>query len=250
MIKFFRRIRQRLVAENKFSKYLFYAIGEIILVVIGILIALSINVWNDDRIAKNNIQDYYERLIPEIEQVIASSKNFIKHRDTLIQKNTKLLKIINSKNADSLAANKKLLGATATSWEIIVNMPLIEEFLNQNYLSKVESDSLKFHFTQINSLLETVVSYNNGITTQYLNTIEPFFNKHINYSDVALKVYESSIVTGGPETDFSALINNLEFWNIVTFKLELLQSETGFENYLISFFESLLELLEKEINHI
>ena len=43
MIKFFRKIRQRLLSENKFSKYLIYAIGEIILVVIGILIAVAIN---------------------------------------------------------------------------------------------------------------------------------------------------------------------------------------------------------------
>ena len=49
MIKFFRRIRQKLLSENKFSKYLFYAIGEIILVVIGILIALQINNWNENR---------------------------------------------------------------------------------------------------------------------------------------------------------------------------------------------------------
>jgi len=47
MIKFFRKIRQRLLTENKFSKYLIYAIGEIILVVIGILIALQINNWNE-----------------------------------------------------------------------------------------------------------------------------------------------------------------------------------------------------------
>ena len=46
MIKFFRRIRQQLLTENKFSKYLLYAIGEIVLVVIGILIALQINNWN------------------------------------------------------------------------------------------------------------------------------------------------------------------------------------------------------------
>jgi len=43
MIKFFRKIRQRLLTENKFSKYLLYAIGEVVLVVIGILIALSLN---------------------------------------------------------------------------------------------------------------------------------------------------------------------------------------------------------------
>lgn len=48
MIKFFRKIRQRLLTENKFSKYLLYAIGEIILVVIGILIALAVNNWNQE----------------------------------------------------------------------------------------------------------------------------------------------------------------------------------------------------------
>lgn len=58
MIKFFRKIRQNLLAENKFTKYLIYAIGEIVLVVFGILIALQINTWNDARKNKN-----YEREI-------------------------------------------------------------------------------------------------------------------------------------------------------------------------------------------
>jgi hypothetical protein len=44
MIKVFRKIRQKMLTENKFGKYLLYAIGEIILVVIGILIALQINI--------------------------------------------------------------------------------------------------------------------------------------------------------------------------------------------------------------
>ena len=48
MIKFFRKIRQQLLIQNKFSKYLLYAIGEKVLVVIGILIALSINNWNQE----------------------------------------------------------------------------------------------------------------------------------------------------------------------------------------------------------
>jgi hypothetical protein len=49
MIKFFRHIRQRMIKDNRISKYLLYAIGEIILVVIGILIALQINNWNEQR---------------------------------------------------------------------------------------------------------------------------------------------------------------------------------------------------------
>ena len=49
MIKFYRKIRQRLLTENKLSKYLLYAIGEIVLVMIGILLALQINNWNQVR---------------------------------------------------------------------------------------------------------------------------------------------------------------------------------------------------------
>ncbi|MFT7073388.1 DUF6090 family protein [Patiriisocius sp. Uisw_017] len=48
MVKFLRKIRQKMLTENKFSKYLIYAIGEIILVVLGILIALAINNWNEN----------------------------------------------------------------------------------------------------------------------------------------------------------------------------------------------------------
>lgn len=55
MIKFFRRIRRQLLTQNKFTKYMLYAIGEIVLVVIGILIALSINNWNETR--KDSIRE-------------------------------------------------------------------------------------------------------------------------------------------------------------------------------------------------
>ncbi|WP_372946176.1 DUF6090 family protein [Muriicola sp.] len=49
MLRFFRQLRQKLLTENHISKYLLYAIGEIVLVVIGILIALQINTWNEER---------------------------------------------------------------------------------------------------------------------------------------------------------------------------------------------------------
>ena len=55
MILFFRKIRQKLLTQNKFSKYLFYAIGEIALVMIGILLALQINNRNED--AKNRVTE-------------------------------------------------------------------------------------------------------------------------------------------------------------------------------------------------
>ena len=67
MINFFRRIRQKLFSENKFSKYLIYALGEIILVVIGILIALQINNWNEQRKAIIQEKALLANLVTSIE---------------------------------------------------------------------------------------------------------------------------------------------------------------------------------------
>jgi hypothetical protein len=60
MIKFFRKIRQDLLKKGKTGKYLQYAIGEIVLVVIGILIALSINNWNDGQSKRNAELNFYK----------------------------------------------------------------------------------------------------------------------------------------------------------------------------------------------
>jgi len=92
MIKFFRKIRQNLLMENKTGKYLKYAIGEIILVVIGILIALSINNWNERR--KDRIREYailmqlQEEYTANLEQLEAK----MQLRNTVINCSLKVLK--------------------------------------------------------------------------------------------------------------------------------------------------------------
>jgi len=70
MIKFFRKIRQRLLTENKFSKYLIYAIGEIVLVVIGIVIALQLNNWNETRKSEDQFKAVLQQLYTVIDQDI------------------------------------------------------------------------------------------------------------------------------------------------------------------------------------
>ena len=57
MISFFRKIRQKLLQQNRVTQYLAYAIGEIFLVVIGILIALQVNTWNESRKSRNFEQE-------------------------------------------------------------------------------------------------------------------------------------------------------------------------------------------------
>lgn len=68
MIKFFRKIRQDLLSKGKTGKYLKYAIGEIVLVVVGILIALSINNWQQDRQNKKQEYRYINDLVNDFKQ--------------------------------------------------------------------------------------------------------------------------------------------------------------------------------------
>jgi len=81
VIKFFRKVRQRLLIESKFSKYLLYAIGEIVLVVIGILIALQINNFNNSRqetkIERSyllSLQTEYENNLEKINSSLQANK--------------------------------------------------------------------------------------------------------------------------------------------------------------------------------
>ena len=68
MIKFFRKIRKSLLTENRFSKYLLYAIGEIILVIIGILFALQINNWNENNKIEKDINGSLRAMIDELNE--------------------------------------------------------------------------------------------------------------------------------------------------------------------------------------
>lgn len=88
MIKFFRNIRKKLLSENRFNKYLIYAFGEIILVVIGILIALQINNWNESKKNREKVDKLLFKIQKDIKSDIGQIKSLTKfyaEKDSLIQ---------------------------------------------------------------------------------------------------------------------------------------------------------------------
>ncbi|MUP44443.1 hypothetical protein E0K83_01630 [Gramella sp. BOM4] len=96
MIKFFRNIRWRLLRENRFTKYLLYAIGEIILVVVGILIALQINNWNEDRKLKKLELSYYENLYQDLLQDSLEVEFKIRNANRNIKQLNNILRFMNN----------------------------------------------------------------------------------------------------------------------------------------------------------
>ncbi len=146
MIKFFRKIRYNLMETGKAGKYFKYAIGEIVLVVIGILIALSINNWNERR--KETIQEQF--ILKRLSTDIASDINQVSFEVDLINKNSEELKfcidVILQKKEASISVFrdnlKSMLNLTSfnqnkTTFNNIISSGQIEYIKNQNLTDSI-----------------------------------------------------------------------------------------------------------------
>jgi len=94
MIKFFRKIRQKLLSENKFSKYLIYAIGEIVLVVIGILIAIQLNEWRNDTNNEKQKQNVLKSLHAEFKSNISQLDSVLLYQNKVKSAYPRVMELI------------------------------------------------------------------------------------------------------------------------------------------------------------
>ncbi|WP_071341929.1 DUF6090 family protein [Maribacter sp. 1_2014MBL_MicDiv] len=139
MIKFFRKIRQKLLSENKFGKYLTYAIGEIVLVVIGILIALQINNWNEEHKANLKELTILKSLEKEFNSNKAQLNSKIEHRNTIIKNCRRLLDFYNKPELverDSIMYY--LSSIVPTTFD-----PVQNDFVNSGTLEILKNEELK-----------------------------------------------------------------------------------------------------------
>ena len=112
MLPFFRKIRYRLAEDNQFLKYSRYAIGEIFLVVIGILIALYINNWNEDRKGDENTKLLFKEVGDELLQNIKSIDRII---DIYIVKDSLYFEVL-KKNVDHEDYKNSLFLSSFPNW--------------------------------------------------------------------------------------------------------------------------------------
>ena len=183
----------------------------------------------------------------ELESSRENLDNFVEGIEELADQNKKSLEIISSKNRDSLQLLKETLGALGITYTNNFNFPIVEEFINEGYLAKVENTKIKDELQAFSIQLTQFNNLDNAINSQYVNAIEPFINKHINYKEVALNRHKKNLVAGGPKTDFDQFHNNLEAWNIITLKLELLNSHKYRLQAFIAMIERLTNSLESEL---
>ena len=142
MIKLFRNIRKNLLNEGKTTKYFKYAIGEIILVVIGILIALSINNWNENRKNKLTESEYYCKFLADFELDRQNIAELYKESEYKIETSKKLLLDLNRKDKDKSYLLTNYLQALRTN-EFVPSKLTITDITSSGKLNLLTNDSLK-----------------------------------------------------------------------------------------------------------
>ena len=182
MIKFFRRIRQNLLSENKFSKYLIYAIGEIILVVIGILIALSINNWNESR--KTRLQDFefLNNLKVELSIDIAALTTKISEYQRINSNISNTVSLFNTADNELTPDEHQVIVSALTQFQVFTpinkNINRNDLIIAQGTIDRIDPELNRKFLTY----LEETQSINAVITNHYNNL--KYSDSYVDYDNM------------------------------------------------------------------
>tara|TARA_B100000795_G_C22668616_1_gene387023 strand:+ start:8 stop:739 length:732 start_codon:yes stop_codon:yes gene_type:complete len=170
MIKFFRKIRQNLLTENKFSKYLIYAVGEIILVVIGILIALQLN--NAKEISKldETRHNYYSQILVDLDKEIENITNRISFLESNTVSFEEYNKYIETLDLEPNQIIKELLKINRVSRYSSFNTNTIQTLESTGDI-KLMPEIIRNHLLDLKRSQESYSKVSNGNNEVYLNAL-------------------------------------------------------------------------------
>ena len=237
MIKFFRSIRKDLMEKNKTGKYLKYAIGEIVLVVIGILIALSINNWNiekNNRIEEvkilKNLRSDFEASIKELDElnkIRKSSLSCIKTIFSIIETKTNPY---SEKQLDSLV----MYASVPPTYN--GQMGTLEMLFNSGKVNIISNDELKNLLITWPGLVGDVTEEEIILRDLTYNQHHKISNKYLSWTN-ALKSFKyrnipyQSIPNGAIKSNYDGYFKDSDVENNYAQKISLLLLiENGSEN--------------------
>ena len=247
MIKFFRKIRQKLLIKGRTKQYLKYAAGEIVLVVIGILIALQINSWNDYRKQRNNEQLILKNLKDNLE----SDKNLL----TRFHDNAQL----GVKAVDTML----LMVNGHIEFDFLSFSTSVEKILTNNYFQTTSAtfdqamSTGKIDLIRDEKLLSSILNYykltklnfedNRILETNQSHVFPKLFSQLAPTKTIALAL--TGVETNLPELDINSLATNKDFNTWVIFKKIAFQRQA--QNYmeLKKDIINLIEIIDQQLVH-
>ena len=250
MIKFFRKIRKNLISENKLSKYLIYAIGEIVLVVIGILIALQVNNLNNEKIERNKEEKYLKNIILDLNKDIASLDYLIQFRQARIESDREIIKYINGKPIVNLTEVTRMVVNSMMEERFSPNNSTFSELSNSGNLSLISNDSIKVLLLELNQIYKMNEF---GIAHEEFDYREYVSKQVARYAKLSklypvFKENKSASEQNIDKNDFSELFKSNEYENGLVIMIEMHNAFIPVYKEIKLKSEQIIHMINKELN--
>ncbi len=184
MIRFFRKTRIKLLTENKLAKYFIYAIGEVIIVIIGILIAIQINGWNNNRMQAKKERAYIEEIRKSLLQDlnrIEFIKAFNYKKDSCINRSIELLGTKMDDEERASAFMSLIMGSTGLYEIFRSNHVAFNNMISAETIELISNDSLRMAFADYyGNETQYELDTQSGVrefTREFVKMAGPFFWK-------------------------------------------------------------------------
>jgi hypothetical protein len=241
MISFFRKIRQKLLQQNKVARYIIYALGEILLVVIGILIALQVNTWKEENTISKIEQEALINLTEDFlynDSILMAS---LTRKKEVLSKNLEILHYTGNKSKPSSAKEfDLLLSYISTVKPFKPRNGFLDEILSSGRLGIFQDANLRNKLSLWKSLLEDVEQSENSAFVLEYKLIDYIIENGIwlSIDKLVLNDFLKNLPNSGFDFDNRALLNSSQFENLI-------ENRLVFSNTLILKLEATKQLNEE-----
>jgi len=239
--------------QNKTSKYFKYAIGEIILVVIGILIALSINNWNEERKSSNTEA---QALVELLEEFKINYKDLLRVEDHKLRAEKKIRRYLDFLNNDSIPIKEKnyiVSGLAGNTWNMTYSV--LQGLITSGAINNLKNDSLRFQLNNWDGLKRNYVElqeyYSNVSIIDLKKYLRDKFPSSVILPDSTFSNWGNYNYESKDELEQLAIkfVHDMEYQNLLKEALFRLYIQLNGIHLLKQNHNKIVALLEEEINN-
>lgn len=251
MAKIFRKIRQQLLLNNKVTKYLLYALGEILLVVIGILIALQVNNLNEQRKSNSKEKKHLTSLQNEMQNNLRIVNSEMEQLINSIDSQKKLISLINSdKDTISELYLSNIIGMSFSNvYELDYQDGTLKELLYSGGLISIKNDSIKNEITSWEGRMTAIRKQEKGVyetrdkILDYM--IDNGYFKNV-MDDVGVS-NNMQLAKSIKRKNSKLILSSQKFENLVSYHVALNMSQVSFYKRLKGDIDNLLRMVNVEL---
>ena len=253
MVKFFTKIRYKLMEKNKTGQYLKYALGEIILVVIGILIALQINNWNEQKKERKIEQAYLLSLKSEFKVNLNKVNTSITNAEEMLNGINNLLALFDKTIFRTIPGDSvdKRLQVLGKSFVFQPSRGVLSDIISSGNLNTITSQKLRQRIASFESLVEDYKRQENAASIKK-DKIKTIFFKEGSLRKIANQEYNIPYESISENVDNKLIFNSIELENHLFEYALFLKSVASNEMFLDAIkkeIETILNEIDEELEN-